>query len=55
MENKMTHQVEAVANEAVFRMQFNTRDAVRYVQRNASVDQATAQSAVRQVMVFHKK
>jgi hypothetical protein len=28
---------------------------VRYVQRNASVDQATAQSAVRQVMVFHKK
>ena len=55
MENQMTTQVEAVANEAVFGMQFNTRDAVRYVQRNASVDQATAQSIVRKVMIFHKK
>ena len=55
MENKMSSQVEAVANEAVFGMQFNTRDAVRYVQRNGNVDQVTAQSVVRQVMVFHKK
>jgi hypothetical protein len=55
MENKMSPQVEAVANEAVFGMQFNTRDAVRYVQRNGNVDQATAQSVVRRVMVFHKK
>lgn len=55
METKMTTQVENVANEAVFRLQFNTRDAVRYVEKNANVSQAVAQSAIRQVMLFHKK
>lgn len=50
----MNQQVEAVATEAVFQLQFNTRDAVRYVQRNAKVDEKTAQQAVRQTVTFHK-
>ena len=50
----MTPQVEAKANEAVFQLQFNTREAVRYVMRNAQADEKTAQSAIRQVTTFHK-
>jgi len=51
----MSNRIEAMANEAVFQLQFNTRDAVRYVQRNAQVDYDTAKTAVKQVVVFHKK
>lgn len=47
--------VEAMANQAVFQLQFNTRDAVRYVVRNTGTDQPTAQAAVRSATVFHKK
>jgi hypothetical protein len=50
----MTPQVEAKANEAVFQLQFHTREAVRYVMRNAQTDEKTAQAAVRQVTTFHK-
>lgn len=50
----MNHQVESMANQAVFQLQFSTRDAVRYVIRNTGVDQPTAQQAVKQVVVFHK-
>ena len=46
--------VEAMANEAVFQMQFNTREAVRYVQRNAQTDEQTATAAVRAATTFHK-
>ena len=45
---------ERMANEAVFQLQFHTRDAVRYVQRNAGVDEATARQIIRQTVVFHK-
>jgi hypothetical protein len=51
----MNQQVETMANQAVFQLQFNTRDAVRYVVRNTGVDLSTAQSAVRSVTIFHKK
>jgi hypothetical protein len=51
----MNTQVEAMANQAVFQLQFNTRDAVRYVQRNTGADQPTAQLAVKQVATFHKQ
>jgi hypothetical protein len=51
----MNPQVEAMANQAVFQLQFNTRDAVRYVQRNTGVEQSTAQQAVKQVMSFYKQ
>ena len=50
----MNAQVERFANEAIFVLQFNSRDAVRYVQRNAQVDVATAMSAIRQTVTFHK-
>jgi len=47
--------LEAMATEAVFQLQFNTRDAVRYVQRNAQVDYTTAQQAIKQVVTFHRR
>ena len=50
----MNAQVERFANEAIFVLQFNSREAVRYVQRNAHVDEATAQSAIRHTVTFHK-
>lgn len=42
------------ANEAVYQLQFDTREAVKYVQRNANVDEKTAQRAIKQVTTFHK-
>ena len=45
---------ERFANEAVFTLQFKTADAVRYIQRNAHVDERTAQAAFKQVVTFHK-
>jgi hypothetical protein len=50
----MNANIERFANEAIFNLQFNTRDAVRYVMRNARVDEYTAQSAIRQTITFHK-
>ena len=51
----MNSHVEQIANQAVFQLQFNTRDAIRYVQRNTGVDQATAQQAIKQATAFHKQ
>jgi hypothetical protein len=51
----MSNQAERFANEAIFVQQFNTRDAVRYVVRNAQVTPAEATVAVKSVLVFHKK
>ena len=50
-----TNQVERFANEAIFTLQFNTYDAVRYVQRNAGVNEATAKQAIKSVVTFHKQ
>ena len=50
----MNAQVERFANEAIFVHQFNSRDAVRYVQRNARVGEAEAVQAIRQTVTFHK-
>jgi hypothetical protein len=50
----MNAQTERFANEAIFVLQFNTREAVRYVQRNASVDEAQATAAIKSVVKFHK-
>ena len=47
--------VEAMANEAVFQLQFNTRDAVRYVQRNSGVDYNQARQAVQKTVTFHRR
>jgi hypothetical protein len=51
----MSNRTEAMANEAIFVLQFNTRDAVRYVQRNAGVDEATARHAISRTVTFHKQ
>jgi hypothetical protein len=48
------NQAERFANEAVFQLQFNSQDAVRYIQRNAKVDEKTAVQAFRNTVTFHK-
>jgi hypothetical protein len=51
----MNHLAEQIANQAIFQLQFNTRDAVRYVIRNSGVDFPTAQQVVKSVITFYKK
>jgi len=51
----MNQLVELRANEAVFQLQLNTRDAVRYVRKNASVAESIAVQAVKQTVTFHKQ
>ena len=43
------------ASEAVFQLQMNTQDAIRYVVKQASVDPKVAGAALKQVMVGYKK
>jgi len=49
------HQVELMANQAVFQLQLNSNNAVRYIQRNAGVDQATARQALMRTVTFYKQ
>ena len=48
-------QVERFANEAVFILQLNSREAVRYTQRNAAVTESVAQAALRQAMTWYRQ
>ena len=48
------NQVERFANEAIFVLQLNTREAVRYVQHNAKVERAMAEKAIKSTVVFHR-
>jgi hypothetical protein len=48
-------QAERFANEAIFVLQFNRTDAVRYIQRNASVDEKTARQVFNETVTFHKQ
>jgi hypothetical protein len=50
----MNATIERFANEAIFVLQFNSREAVRYVMRNARVGEDIAQHAIRQTVAFHK-
>ena len=50
-----SNQVERFANEAVFQLQFNSRDAIRYIERNAGVDEKTAREALKATVTFHKR
>lgn len=43
------------ANEAVFVLQFNSGDAVRYIQRNARVGEVEARAALKNAVTFHKR
>jgi hypothetical protein len=48
-------QVQRFANEAVYVLQMNSRDAVRYIQRNADVTEKSAQEALKNVLSFWRK
>ena len=50
----MNATVERFANEAIFTLQFNTREAVNYVRRNAHVSETVATQAIKQTVTFHK-
>lgn len=51
----MQSNVERFANEAVFVLQFNTAEAVRYIQRNAGVDEKAAKQALKATVTFHRR
>ena len=50
----MNATIERFANEAIFVLQFNTYEAIRYVRRNAGVDYAQATEAIQSVVTFHQ-
>lgn len=43
------------ADEAVYILQLNTRDAVRYIQRNAGCDETTAMTVFKSAVVPRKQ
>lgn len=43
------------AGEAIFCLQLNTPEAIRYVVKHAHVDSKTAGQAIKQVLVGYKK
>jgi hypothetical protein len=45
---------ERFADEAVYTLQFNSRDAVRYIQRNANVDKKTAAEILKAAVEWSK-
>ncbi len=50
----MNQYVMDCANEAIFHLQLNSREAVRYVVKNTATDEKTAGQAIRQVMTSYK-
>jgi hypothetical protein len=43
------------ADEAVYILQLNTRDAVKYIQRNAGCDETTAMTVFKSVVTPRKQ
>jgi hypothetical protein len=43
------------ADEAVYILQLNTRDAVKYIQRNAGCDESTAMTVFKSAVVPKKQ
>lgn len=48
-------QAQRFADEAIYILQLNTRDAVKYIQRNAGCDEGTAAAAFRAAIIPSKK
>lgn len=48
-------QVERFANEAIYILQLNSRDAVKYIQRNSGCDSATALTVFKTAVVPQKQ
>jgi hypothetical protein len=53
-ENNMT-KAQRFADEAIFILQLNTRDAVKYIQRNAGCDEVAAMTAFKAAAVPAKR
>lgn len=51
----MSEQVINAASQAVFQLQLNTNDAIRYVVREAGVSPKEAGQALKQVMTGYKE
>lgn len=41
------------ADEAIYQLQFNTREAISYVMRNAGADREAARAAIQKSVIFH--
>jgi hypothetical protein len=52
--NKEAIEIEYAANEAVFGLQLNIKQAVKFVVRNAKTDTKTAKKILKEVMVSYK-
>ena len=48
-------QAQRFADEAVYILQLNTRDAVKYIQRNARCDETTAMAVFKSAVVPRKQ
>jgi hypothetical protein len=48
-------QVQRFADEAVFILQLNSKDAVKYIQRNSGVNETTAMSVFKSVIMPNKQ
>jgi hypothetical protein len=51
----MNSNIMQSANEAIYQLQFNTREAISYVMRNASTNRESARAALQKAMIFHVK
>lgn len=47
--------IERFANEAVFILQLNTREALRYTQRNAACSESAADAAIKQALTWYRR
>lgn len=48
-------QAQQFADEAIFILQLNTREALRYIQRNSGCDQSTAELVFKNAVVPKKQ
>ncbi len=48
-------QAQRFADEAVYILQLNTRDAVKYIRRNAGCDETTAMSVFKAAVIPNKQ
>jgi hypothetical protein len=54
-ENAMSAQTLNAANTAIFQLQMNTDDAIRYVIRNARVSPREAGDAIKETLTGYKR
>ena len=47
-------ELQAVASDAIFIQQLNSKNAIRFVQRSCRVDEATAKKAVSDAAIWYK-